>query len=76
MNKEIIGTTKRRKQMMLNNEQNGKDAKKKDTNIYYYGPESKYISNRCDSKHQKVLLTRYIENNEKDEDDSNTSTAK
>ena len=55
MNKEIIGTTKRRKQMMLNNEQNGKDAKNKDSSIYYYGPESKYISSRCDSKFAKAF---------------------
>ena len=43
MNSENIGTTKRRKQMMLNN-------KTKDESIYYYGPESKYISNKQDGK--------------------------
>lgn len=43
MKNENIGTTKRRKQMLLNN-------KNKDNSIYYYGPESKYISNHCDSK--------------------------
>jgi len=43
MNSENIGTTKRRKQMLLNN-------KNKDDSIYYYGPESKYISNKLDGK--------------------------
>lgn len=49
MKNENIGTTKRRKQMMLN-------KKNKDSNIYYYGPERKYISTLNQSK-WFVLIT-------------------
>lgn len=71
MKNENIGTTKRRKQMLLNN-------KNKDKSIYYYGPESKYISNHCDSKFPALQPSylRYIVNAEEDEDESNASAIK
>lgn len=71
MKNENIGTTKRRKQMLLNN-------KNKDNSIYYYGPESKYISNHCDSKFSTLQqpYARYIENADEDEDESNASAIK
>lgn len=53
MKSDNIGTTKRRKKMLLN-------QKHKDSSIYYYGPESKYISNTFQSKSRRVtsLLSR------------------